>query len=240
MLELARGPDPQKQCERFLLSASTSQALDLIEVAFLRVSMIPSGMADWALKENGITQRPADAIAELNHRFKSADLPYRVDGLLVEDTKGSTVPIPALQITTETVERALSDAETLIRTRGATSGADRVHTALHGYLQELCVKSGIKHADDATIAALFKALQQQHRALVPSGPRRDDIGKAARALAVVMDVLGPLRNSATLAHPSPRLLEEPEAMLVINAARTILHYIDAKVSPRRKPAMPPT
>ncbi len=43
-----------------------------------------------------------------------------------------------------------------------------------------------------------------------------------------MDVLNPIRNSASMAHPNADLLEDPEAMLVINAARTILHYIDAK------------
>jgi hypothetical protein len=45
----------------------------------------------------------------------------------------------------------------------------------------------------------------------------------------VLDAMNPLWNRASLAHPNPPLLAEPEAMLVINAARTILHYLDAKL-----------
>jgi hypothetical protein len=45
----------------------------------------------------------------------------------------------------------------------------------------------------------------------------------------IMDVLNPIRNNASMAHPND-LLDPPEAMLVINAARTILHYIDTKLA----------
>jgi Abortive infection C-terminus len=43
-----------------------------------------------------------------------------------------------------------------------------------------------------------------------------------------------LRNNASVAHPNEALLDEPEAMLAINAARTILHYLDAKLTKHRK------
>ena len=45
-----------------------------------------------------------------------------------------------------------------------------------------------------------------------------------------MNVLDPIRNRSSFAHPTKGLLEVPEAMLVINAARTILHYLDAKLA----------
>jgi hypothetical protein len=35
---------------------------------------------------------------------------------------------------------------------------------------------------------------------------------------------------ASLAHPNECLIGEPEAMLVVNATRTILHYLDAKLA----------
>jgi hypothetical protein len=37
------------------------------------------------------------------------------------------------------------------------------------------------------------------------------------------------RNKATLAHPNDAVLEEDDAMLVINGVRTLLHYLNAKV-----------
>jgi hypothetical protein len=51
-----------------------------------------------------------------------------------------------------------------------------------------------------------------------------------------VDALNPLRNKASVAHANPVLLPEPEAMLVINAARSILHYVDEKVHCHGKPA----
>ncbi|GAH63627.1 unnamed protein product, partial [marine sediment metagenome] len=33
----------------------------------------------------------------------------------------------------------------------------------------------------------------------------------------------------SVAHPNEDLLEKDEAMLVINVARTLLHYLDAKL-----------
>lgn len=46
---------------------------------------------------------------------------------------------------------------------------------------------------------------------------------------MIVDALNPLRNRASLAHPNESLLAEPEAMLVINSVRTLLHYIDSRV-----------
>jgi hypothetical protein len=45
-----------------------------------------------------------------------------------------------------------------------------------------------------------------------------------------MDALNFLRNKASIAHPNADLLGDEEAMLAVNAARTTLHYLDAKLS----------
>ena len=50
------------------------------------------------------------------------------------------------------------------------------------------------------------------------------------ALASIVDATNTLRNTASAAHPSPQLLEAAEAMLVINAARSLIHYFDSKLS----------
>ena len=51
-----------------------------------------------------------------------------------------------------------------------------------------------------------------------------------RTLSSALDALNPLRNRASVAHPNDELLELPEAMLVINVARTLLHYFDTRIS----------
>ncbi len=142
----------------------------------------------------------------------------------------SPVGVPTPRITSAVVERAIADAETLMNSSGATSGVDRIHTALHGYMRAACDDGGITYANDASMTALFKLLRDQHQAFAGLGPRSQDIVQVMRAMSAVMDALNPIRNSASVAHPNAQLLDTPEAMLVINAARTILHYLDAKLT----------
>jgi Abortive infection C-terminus len=60
--------------------------------------------------------------------------------------------------------------------------------------------------------------------------RAQDILQVLRSCSAIMDALNPVRNRATVAHPNAELLQKEEAMLVINVARTLLHYLDAKLS----------
>jgi hypothetical protein len=142
----------------------------------------------------------------------------------------STVSGPAPVITSAIVEHTIADAETLIKTRGATSGVDRIHTMLHGYMRAVCDDEGIAYTKDDTIGALFRAIRERHPRFAASGPRAHDITQICRAFGSVMDVLNPIRNNASPAHPNKELLAEPEAMLVINGAKTLLHYVDAKLA----------
>ena len=114
-------------------------------------------------------------------------------------------------------------------TGGATSAVDRVHTALHGYLRAACDDYGITYPPDESLTGLFKRLREQHAALSLSGPRTDDIRRLLGAMSTILDALNPLRNRASLAHANDNLLDRPEAMLVINAARTVLYYLDEKL-----------
>lgn len=142
----------------------------------------------------------------------------------------TSVPLATTSITSEVVERAITDAETLICTSGAASGVDRIHTALHGYLGALCDDFLISHEDGPTMTTLLKRLRSDHPAFKADGPRSQDITQVMRAISAILDELNPLRNNASVAHPNETLLDEPEAMLAINAARTILRYLDAKLA----------
>jgi hypothetical protein len=148
---------------------------------------------------------------------------------LALERSGPHVEQPALRITSEVVERALGDAQELLHATGATSGVDRVHTALHGYLREVCGDVNITTVEDASLTDLFRQIRETHPAFRELGPRSEDIVHILRALATILDSLNPLRNRASVAHPNQALLPEPEAMLAINAVRSILRYVDDKV-----------
>ena len=134
------------------------------------------------------------------------------------------------QITSDVVIRALNDAENLIRSSGPTSAVDRVHTVLHGYLQAVCDAERIEYKRDDSMVALLKKLRANHSKLNDLGPRSQDVEKVLNSFANILDALLPGRNQARVAHPNPVLLGEPEARLVINAGRTLLHYLDDKLS----------
>jgi hypothetical protein len=136
---------------------------------------------------------------------------------------------PTLSVTSLIVERALRDAETLIEINGAASGVDRVHTALHGYLIAVSERAGLELQSDMSITQLFKLVRESHPAFQETGPRAEDIQRMVRALATIVDVLNTVRNQASAAHPNPALLDEPEAMLVVNSVRSILYYVDSRV-----------
>lgn len=147
---------------------------------------------------------------------------------LLEDGLPS-VPEPPLRVSNRTVEEALAGARQLISARGSTSGVDRVHTALHGYLHQICKDAGIEVAESASLTVLFRALRSEHPSLEPSGPRSEDVTRVLRALATIVDVLNPLRNETSLAHPNPELLDEAEADLVLNSIHTLLHWLNRRL-----------
>ncbi|WP_373235094.1 abortive infection family protein [Mycobacterium marinum] len=75
----------------------------------------------------------------------------------------------------------------------------------------------------------MKLLRQSHSALAMSGPRAEDITRILGAMATVLDSLNPIRNNASVAHPNTELLDDAEAHLAINAARTVFAFLDAKL-----------
>ena len=173
------------------------------------------------------TQVAASTISQTLHETCSRFARFVVVDL---DTNSSPEPVttPTLQVTSQVVERALEDAEQLIRTRDAISGVDRVHTAFHGYLRAVVAKMGVEFDKDASVTQLFKLIRESHPAF-SGNLAKEEVTKILRATSAILDALNPIRNRASVAHPNENLIEEPEAMLVINIVRTLLHYLNAKI-----------
>lgn len=142
---------------------------------------------------------------------------------------GPAVALDDLRVQSEAVSRAIADAATLIRERGASSGVDRVHTTLHGYLAAIAREHQISLGDDPSMTELIKALRQHLPVLQDAGPRGQDVSSILKAIGSILGSLDPIRNRASGAHPNEAVLAEPEAILVIDAARTVLNYLDRKL-----------
>jgi hypothetical protein len=97
----------------------------------------------------------AKTITELGHYIRFIAVDLALDGA------PDPVANPNPSFTTEVIERALFDAEQLLSTSGPVSAVDRVHTALHGYLQETCLRlnATTRPVSSLDIAALFKVLR---------------------------------------------------------------------------------
>jgi len=144
---------------------------------------------------------------------------------------GHVPPVTPHVSASEAVRRAIADADNLLATSGAPSAIDRLHTAMHGYLKAACQESGIELPDGATITVAYKALRAEHPALQSLGNHDGAIGKILAPFAAVLDALNNLRNHASIAHPNENLLDAPEAALVVNAVRTMFHYLNQKLRP---------
>jgi hypothetical protein len=77
--------------------------------------------------------------------------------------------------------------------------------------------------------ALLKKLRREHPKLQVIGSRSQDMAKVLNAAGAMLDALTPVRNNASLARPNKDLLGRDEAQLVVNAGRTLLAYLDAKI-----------
>jgi len=177
----------------------------------------------------GILERyPVDSIP-----IRTKRLHDEIVGWIRRVSTGAVVSVAPLRVTSAVVERALLDAEKLMASTGATSGVDRAHTALHGYLLQVCLDTNIVMGVDPSLTQLFKLLRLQHPAFQDVSPRSEDVAKLLGAMATVVDVLNPLRNKASVAHPNQNLLAEPEALLVINSVRTLLNYFDSKLHAKK-------
>ncbi|APE06887.1 hypothetical protein CW735_15455 [Alteromonas sp. MB-3u-76] len=129
----------------------------------------------------------------------------------------------------QTVVRALQDAKTL----SPASAIDRVHTALHAYLVELCHQASIPLETGATAQKAFKELKSNHAALKPIGNRPSEVANVLNSMAATINALGTIRNHASLAHNNELLLE-PEAQAMVNAAMTIFRYIEECIARQKK------
>jgi len=168
--------------------------------------------------------RIAEALVEADSyvRFIAIGIAFEVEP--------PTVATPTLEVSSEKVVQALLDAEHLIATRGPTNAVDRVHTAFHAYLVAACRLAGVPVNPDDGVTQLFKRLRTENALL-----QQPIVNRVLAAMASIVDTLNPVRNRSTLVHPNEILLERPEAILVINAVRTMLHYLDARtVGPSSK------
>src|ERR1039457_4475474 len=112
----------------FELWAGTNSFNDDFELLYLKVDIEEYLRLEHEVKTNQFR------FWKIAKAFEATNNPIRFIAVDASIDETAAVSTPTLATSSATVERALRDSETLIKTNGATSGIDRVHTALHGYL----------------------------------------------------------------------------------------------------------
>jgi hypothetical protein len=165
--------------------------------------------------------------------YAVTELGFFIRFIAVEiDHNSSPQPVatPKPKITSSVVEAALNDAQQMVSQNRPVSAVDRAHTALHGYLYQICTDANLTvQSDDPSLTESVKILIKQHPKFANHGPQKDQIEKVFKGMSAICDALNPIRNHGSLAHANENLLEPAEAMLAINASRTLLHYVDQKL-----------
>lgn len=167
---------------------------------------------------------------ESSEEHRTATKVKEITDLIKKLEAGCGVPSALPSINSNLVTQAINDAEILLTSTHPSSGIDRMHTAFHGYLKTICDKERISYPQDSSLTHLYKALRENHPGLNNLGTHSHEIDKIIKSLASAIDSLNTLRNRASIAHPNQEILAREESYLYINAVRTLMAYIDIKIS----------
>lgn len=165
-----------------------------------------------------------------SERLRTAAAFKQLNELAQRCAESATVTLTTPAASSAVVAHALKDATALLETRGAVSAFDRVHTALHGYLKEACLRVPVEVQPLATTSQILKLLRQKHPAFSDLGEQHESLNKIMHGISAIIEGLSTQRNRASLAHANDHLLSPEDALLAINAAKTLIQFLDSKLS----------
>jgi hypothetical protein len=138
-----------------------------------------------------------------------------------------SVKAPEILAASKEVAAAINDAAAAIGRDEPASAIDRVHTALHARIREICAVNSIPLDPTASLVSAFAALWKGH----PEAPKAHrEAERVMHNLGSALQALNEIRNNASLAHGRP-LLDKIDATLAINATRAVAQYIEARFAP---------
>ena len=146
--------------------------------------------------------------------------------------RGNVVEQGELKNDIEFVKDVLQQADTLIVHHSYSSAVDRAHTAIHGYLKELCDEQGFTFDEqNIKIQDMWGKLKIDHPSFsIDVREHQRPINQTVNAIGKFLENMNDIRNKHGFAHPNEDIIEEKEAKFIINLARVLLFYIDSKTS----------
>lgn len=158
-------------------------------------------------------------------KSKSINLSDEIEAVVNQSGQRNVSAMPVKNVN-ENIYQALEDAAVLLENTGPQRAYDRVHTALHASLRQICVNHAI--AVDSTndnVPGLLGRITA-HLQGMPDDGRNGDILKMLRSAGSILNSINYLRNHNSMAHPTEMLLNGADARFAINLVRSIMAYID--------------
>ena len=140
----------------------------------------------------------------------------------IDRLRSATIETTTIQFSYENARAAMESVERALLANDPVAAIDRVHTVLHGYLKDKCGSYGIPTAGNPSMTSLVKQLRRHNS--VPG-----EVQRTLTSLASAVQDLNEVRNNNSLAHPTQDVLDKAEAMLAVNAAKTILVYLNERL-----------
>ena len=197
LLNLGNDPVISKRCETYLLGASVKHALDLIEVSFEHVDKVVRDFNDHDRRRCGIKVNAAEAIGELNERFRRAGVGYRFED-------GKIIRVDSELIHSEVVQPALR----YLHQQGFEGPREEFMKA-HAHYRAGEMKDAITNANNAFESTL-KAICDRRQWKYQRGARASDLLKVIRKNGLLPSYLDTSFNQlvSTLKSGLPRVRGE--------------------------------
>lgn len=146
--------------------------------------------------------------------------------LLSDSEEIEAIDFSRITTRSEAVKKAVHDAEVFIREGVCDSSVDRVHTAFHGYLEQVLIGHGENLGNNESLTALYSKLHSYYAGTIQPSEVGDRIKTILRSGSGMVNAINELRNNNTIAHPNGQLIQEREARLVIRLVNAIVDYIE--------------
>ncbi|MDR6553967.1 STM4504/CBY_0614 family protein [Paenibacillus qinlingensis] len=167
LLELtANGNDPFKKCQIYIQETSTERVLDIVELSFKYIDLSIRRWNHYVCQNAGISQKPDDAIFELNQRFREHGLGYQYIGEQIVRVDSDFIyreaVEPALKALFEeefqgASEEFLSAHEHFRKGRNKEAITDALK-AFESVMKTICKRMKWEVADNATAKPLINTL----------------------------------------------------------------------------------
>lgn len=144
---------------------------------------------------------------------------------IMEEEDIESIDVDEIANLNQILREAIDDAEILIEKGKPANAYDRIYTALHGVLKQKCEEQNIMISDRDAVTSILSRIKKHILDVEPSD-KATETAKIIASISKIIYILNEMRNKKSLAHPNRTLLENDEALFVINISKAIMRYVN--------------